>query len=192
MGKIKTVCVFCGSKPGNNPKFEEKARILGEILGKNDIDLVYGAGGTGIMKAVAEGAKKYGSHITGMTIDHLFNVERPDLFQEDIDNLQIFHRMFARKVAMTSASDAFVVLPGGLGTMDELFELMVLKQLNLLHKPLIILNIEGFFDPLKDFLCHLQKTGFLLPAHAKTVTFTTDVHKVIPLIEKEIADRLAK
>ena len=192
MGKIKTVCVFCGSRPGNNPKFEEKARILGEILGKNNIDLVYGAGGTGIMKAVAEGAKKYGSHITGMTIDHLFNVERPDLFQEDIDNLQIFHRMFARKVAMTSASDAFVVLPGGLGTMDELFELMVLKQLNLLHKPLVILNIEGFFDPLKDFLRHLQKTGFLLLAHAKTVTFTTDVRKVVPLIEKEAANRPAK
>ena len=186
MKEIERICVFCGSKSGDNPAFEENARLFGEILGKNNIELVYGAGGTGIMKAVAESAKKSGARVTGMTIEPLFNIERPDLFQEDMDNLQIFHRLFARKVAMTAASDAFVVLPGGLGTMDELFELMVLKQLNLLHKPIIILNIDGFFNPLRALITHLQETGFVRPEHTKVAIITNDVNQIIPLIEEEI------
>jgi len=188
MKKIEKICVFCGSKSGNNPAFEENARIFGEILGKNNIELIYGAGGTGIMKAVAESAKKNGSRVTGMTIEPLFDVERPDLYQEDMNNLQIFHRMFARKVAMTSAGDAFVVLPGGLGTMDELFEIVVLIQLKLLDKPIIILNVDGFFDPLKALIMHLQETGFTRPEHAEIAVFTKDVHQILPLIEQKVAE----
>lgn len=186
MKKIEKICVFCGSKSGDNPAFEENARIFGEILGKNNIELIYGAGGTGIMKAIAESAKKNGSRVTGMTIDHLFDIERPDLYQEDMNNLQIFHKMFARKVSMTSAGDAFVVLPGGLGTMDEFFEIVVLIQLKLLDKPIIVLNIDGFYDPLKALILHLRDTGFTRPEHAEIAIFTDNVHQILPLIEQEV------
>ncbi len=186
MKNLKKVCVFCGTKAGNDPIYEETACKLGTLLAQNDLELVYGAGGTGVMKAVAQGTKTGGGRVTGITIQHLFDIERPDLMQSNMDELKVYQRMFARKVAMTEASDAFCVLPGGLGTMDEMFELMVLKQLGIMNKPIIVLNVNDFFCGLKALLDQLISAGFVRPEHAKTITFVSNVEDVIPTIRAEL------
>lgn len=186
MINLKKVCVFCGTKTGNTPIYEETARKLGLLLAQNQLELVYGAGGTGVMKAVAEGTKMGGGRVTGITIQHLFDIERPDLMKSNMDELKVYQRMFARKVAMTEVSDAFCVLPGGLGTMDEMFELMVLKQLGIMNKPIIVLNINDFFSDLKALLHQLIRDGFVKPHHAETITFVSHVEDVIPTIRAEL------
>ena len=186
MIKLEKICVFCGTKSGNVPIYEEVARKLGLLLAQNKLELVYGAGGTGVMRAVAEGTKQGGGHVTGMTIKHLFDIERPDLMAGNMDELKIYQRMFTRKVAMTKASDAFCVLPGGLGTMDEMFELMVLKQLGIMNKPIVVLNVANFFNDLKSLLDQLIREGFVKPQHAETITFVSTVEEVIPTIRKEL------
>lgn len=189
---LKKVCVFCGTKSGNKIEYEEKARQLGFDIARNELELVFGAGGTGIMKAVAEGAKTGGGRVTGVTIQHLFDIEHPTLRKSNMDELKVYQRMFTRKVAMTVTSDAFCVLPGGLGTMDELFELMALKQLGLLNKPIIILDIDDFFHGLKSLLHQLIRDGFVKPKHVQTITFVQKVEDVIPTIRKELKKLVAK
>lgn len=186
MSNLKKLCVFCGTRDGNTPIYVDTARKLGALLAKNNIELVYGAGGTGVMRAVAEGCKSAGGHVTGMTIQQLFDIERPDLMENQLDDLQVYEKLFARKVAMTRASDAFCVLPGGLGTMDELFELMVLKQLGLLDKPIVILNVNYFYDNLKSLLHQFVRDGFTKLQHTETVTFVKDIGEIIPTIETQL------
>ncbi len=186
MKHLKKLCVFCGTRPGNTPIYEETARELGAKMAHNHIELIYGAGGTGVMKAVAEGCKMAGGRVTGMTIQKLFDIERPDLMKNKLDDLKVYEKLFARKVAMTSVSDAFCVLPGGLGTLDELFELMVLKQLEILNKPIVILNINDFFDGLKFLLHQFIRDGFIKPHHAETIIFVKTVDDVLKTVETEL------
>ena len=158
MKQLEKICVFCGSKSGKDPIYTQAAFKLGTILGQKKIQLIYGAGGTGVMHAVAEGCKQAGGSLQGVTIDRLFSMEQPDLSEGEV---KIFHHMFTRKVSMTKDADAFVVLPGGLGTMDELFELMTLKQLGIVKAPLVVLNINFFFDGLRSFVHQFIRDGFV-------------------------------
>ncbi|MBP5161233.1 MAG: TIGR00730 family Rossman fold protein [Alphaproteobacteria bacterium] len=183
MKKLEKICVFCGSKSGKDPVYTQAAFQLGTILAQNNIQLIYGAGGTGVMHAVADGCKQAGGQVLGVTIDRLFKIEKPDLSDED--EVQVFHHMFTRKVAMTKMADAFVVLPGGLGTMDELFELMTLKQLGVVQSPLIVLNINFFFDGLRAFIHQFIRDGFVNMAHEDLVQFVENVEDILPTIEKQ-------
>lgn len=183
---LKKICVFCGSKSGNDPEYEVAAKELGKEIALNGIELIYGAGGTGIMGTIASSCKENGGHIVGMTISHLFEIERPDLMTNTIDEVHVYQKMFARKFAMTSAAQAFCVLPGGIGTIDELVELMVLKQLGLFDKPIVILNINGFFDPCRNVIHHMIDQGFLRPEHLNLVTRVDNVKDVLPTIEEEL------
>lgn len=183
---LKKICVFCGGKKGTLPIYEQQAIELGRLIATNGIELIYGAGGTGLMGAVANSCKENGGHVIGMTISHLFEIERPDLMKDTIDEVQVYQKMFARKFAMTSAAEAFCVLPGGIGTVDELVELMVLKQLGLFDKPIVVLNIAGFFNPFKDVIQHMVEQGFLNPDHAELVTTVDKAEDVLPAIEEQL------
>ena len=184
--ELKKLCVFCGGKNGNSVEYEENARKLGRLIAQNNIELIYGAGGTGLMGAVANACKENGGRVVGITISHLFEIERPDLMTDTIDEVHVYQKMFARKFAMTSAAQAFCVLPGGIGTVDELVELMVLKQLGLFNKPIIVLNIANFFDPFRQVIHHMIDQGFLKPEHINLVTRVDSVEDVLPTIEKEL------
>ena len=183
MKKIKKVCVFCGAKEGKDPIYAQLAFELGTILGKNKIQLIYGAGGTGVMKAIADGCKQAGGRVTGMTTRRLVAIEKPKIKKED--KVQVYHHLFARKVAMTKAADAFVVLPGGLGTLDELFELMTLKQLGTVTAPIIIFNINFFFDGLRAFVRQCIRDGFIHVVDPELIVFVDDVNNILPEMERK-------
>lgn len=184
--RLKDICVFCGSKNGNDPDFEKAASELGRLIAQNGTRLIFGAGGTGLMGSVATACKQHGGQVIGMTISHLFDIERPDLMQDAMDEVRVFQKMYERKFAMTSAAQAFCVLPGGIGTIDELMELTVLRQLGLFNKPIILLSINGFFKPLKETIQFMIDKGFMKPEHLRLVTPLDNVEDVIPTIEKEL------
>ena len=189
MKKLEKLCVFCGASSGNTPIYTQAASYLGCILAQHDVELIYGAGGTGVMGAVAESTKKAGGKITGMTIDRLFERERPDLVEINIDTLKVFNHMFTRKIAMTKLADAFCVLPGGFGTMDELFELLVLKQLGIIDKPIVILNINYFYDSLQAMIHQFFRDGFSAQKNNNLLCFVDKVEDIIPTIEQELKEK---
>ena len=186
--RLKSICVFCGGKTGNDPAFEKAATDLGRLIAENGVRLIFGAGGTGLMGAVATSCKQHGGEVIGMTISHLFKIERPDLMQDAMDEIRVFQKMYERKFAMTSAAEAFCVLPGGLGTIDELMELTVLRQLGLFNKPIILLSINGFFKPLKEAIQYMIDEGFMKPEHLNLITPLNKVEDVLPTIEKELKE----
>ena len=184
--KLKNICVFCGSKTRKDPAFEKAASELGRLIAENGVRLSFGTGGTGLMGAVASSCKKHGGEVIGMTISNLFDRERPDLMEDAMDEIRVFQKLYERKFAMTSAAEAFCVLPGGIGTIDELVELTVLRQLGLFDKPIILLSINGFFKPLKDTIQFMIDNGFMKPRDLRLVTPVDKVEDVLPTIEAEL------
>jgi len=163
MSKIKAVCVYCGSSPGTDPGFVEAARAFGQILAENDIRLVYGGGSIGLMGALADSAIRHGGAATGIIPEFLTAKERPRrLAQEQI----VTRDMHERKSTMFDRADAFVALPGGLGTLEELVEQMTWAQLGRHKKPILIANINGFWDPLLTLIEHMRALG-LVPAGSR-------------------------
>lgn len=185
MSQIKSVVVFCGGASGNKAIFEKEAFHMGEILAENNIKLIYGAGGSGLMKAVAEGALSADGYVIGTTIQSLFGIERPDLSTK-ISKMEIFQTMYERKVSMTKQADAAVILPGGLGTMDELFELIVLRQLGISYQPIVVLNTDGFYNTLRQWLMEMVGMGFVKPHQLKLVDFVNSAEDVIPALRRQM------
>lgn len=184
MGQIKSVVVFCGASDGYMETFVKEAYRMGQILAENNITLIYGAGGQGVMKAVAEGALSEDGYVIGTTIQSLFGAERPDL-SANISKMEIFQTMYERKLSMTKQADAVLVLPGGLGTMDELFELVVLRQLGISHQPIIVLNTEGYYNTLRQWLFEMTGMGFVKPHQLKIIQFVNTVDEVIPAMRQQ-------
>jgi uncharacterized protein (TIGR00730 family) len=163
MSKIKAICVYCGSSPGTDPAFVKAARKFGQILAENDIRLVYGGGSIGLMGALADAVIRYGGAATGIIPEFLTAKERPRrLAQEQI----ITRDMHERKRTMFDRADAFVALPGGLGTLEELVEQMTWAQLGRHRKPMLIVNVNGFWDPLLTLIDHMRTLG-LVPAGSR-------------------------
>jgi uncharacterized protein (TIGR00730 family) len=163
MSKIKAICVYCGSSPGTDPAFVEAARKFGQILAENGIRLVYGGGSIGLMGALADSAIRHGGAATGIIPEFLTAKERPRrLAQEQI----ITRDMHERKRTMFERADAFVALPGGLGTLEELVEQMTWAQLGRHRKPMLIANVNGFWDPLLTLIDHMRTLG-LVPADSR-------------------------
>jgi uncharacterized protein (TIGR00730 family) len=165
MSKIKAICVYCGSSPGTDPAFAEAARGFGKILAENGVQLVYGGGSIGLMGALAAAVINNGGAATGIIPEFLTAKERPRrLAQEQI----VTRDMHERKRSMFDRADAFVALPGGLGTLEELVEQMTWAQLGRHKKPILIANINGFWDPLLALVDHMRRLG-LVPSPRRGV-----------------------
>ena len=155
--KIK-VCVFCGSKMGKEPIFAEKAAELGKYLGTHNFDLVFGGGNTGLMGVVSQNALKSGSYVTGIIPEILLNVERP---KDNLSECVIVKDMHERKRRMTELADIFVVLPGGIGTYEEAFEVLTGKWIGAHSKPLGFLDIDNYYRELMNFISTANQKGFI-------------------------------
>jgi uncharacterized protein (TIGR00730 family) len=182
MSKINAVCVYCGSSPGTDPAFVKTARDFGKILAENGVRLVYGGGSIGLMGAVASAVIEHGGAATGIIPEFLTAKERPRrLAQEQI----VTRDMHERKRTMFERADAFVALPGGLGTLEELVEQLTWAQLGRHKKPIMIVNINGFWDPLLVLIAHMRKLG-LVPAPARGVELLVadSVEDILPKLRE--------
>ena len=158
MNQIKTVCVYCGSGPGTNPRFVEAAEGLGRIFAENHVRLVYGGGSVGLMGAIAKSAILHGGAVTGIIPDFLRARENA---LTSVQEMIVTPDMHERKRLMFERSDAFVALPGGVGTLEELVEMMTWQQLGRHAKPILLANIDGFWEPLQALIAHMRKAQFI-------------------------------
>ncbi len=171
------LCVFCGSSSPADPRYGEAAARLGTLLGEAGIELVYGGGRVGLMGLLADAALAAGARVVGVIPAGLHDREiaHPGLHQ-----LVVVRDMHDRKREMLERCDAVAVLPGGLGTLDEAFEAITLKQLGFLQKPIAILNLDGFWKPLIDLIDHVIASGFARPEAQRYCAVVTQVDDLIP------------
>ncbi len=162
MRNFRRVCVFCGSSSGSREVYGDTARLLGTTLAQQDIGLVYGGGNVGLMCDVADAALATGGEVIGVIPDAL--VER-ELAHPDLTRLHIVSTMHERKAKMADLSDAFIAMPGGLGTLEEIFEVLAWSQLRFHDKPCGLLNVDGYYDALLSFLDHAVASSFLRADH---------------------------
>lgn len=167
---INRVCVFCAAADGARPEYLQAASDLGKLLVDQGIELVYGGGGRGLMGAVAESVLARGGKAVGVITRFLVDKE---LAHKRLTALHVVHTMHERKMMMATLADAFIAMPGGLGTLDELFEILALAQLGIHDKPVGLLNVQGFYDPIMSFLDHAGTEGFLRINHRRQVLMHT-------------------
>ena len=179
MRKIDSVLVFCGSKEGTNPAYKEQAFLFGQYLAEQEIKVIYGGAMIGVMGAVADGALSKGGHVIGIIPRFL---SRKEIIHEGLTEVHKVNSMHERKLMMSEMCDAIVALPGGFGTMDELFEILTWAQLGLHQKPVGILNTEGFFDGLLAFIHSMSEQGFVAPVHQHMLQTEVDYKKLIHLL----------
>jgi uncharacterized protein (TIGR00730 family) len=184
MSKIKTVCVYCGSGPGTNPRFVEAARAFGKILAESGIRLVYGGGSIGLMGAVATSVLDHGGTVTGIIPDFLTIRENA---LRRVQEMIVTPDMHERKRLMFERADAFVALPGGVGTLEELVEQLTWQQLGRHSKPVLIANIEGFWEPLLTLLTHMRATQFIRPSLAVDILKAERVEDILPRLKQAAA-----
>lgn len=158
--KQLSVCVFCGSSHGADPAYAATAKRLGELIAANGYALVFGGGNVGLMGEVARAARDGGVPVRGILPEFLKHLEPPLATKEEVI---VTPDLQSRKNLMLSLADAFVVLPGGLGTLDEYFEVITSAQLHVFAKPIVVLDAKGYFQPLKALLEHVTKQGFARP-----------------------------
>jgi uncharacterized protein (TIGR00730 family) len=184
MKKIRTVCVYCGSGPGTNPHFVEAAIAFGKILANNAIRLVYGGGSIGLMGAVATSVLDHGGMVTGIIPDFLTTRENA---LKRAQELIVTPDMHERKRLMFERSDAFVALPGGIGTLEELVEQLTWQQLGRHSKPVLLANIDGFWEPLLALLAHMRSTEFIRPSLAIDILKAERVEDILPRLRAAAA-----
>ncbi len=182
MSKINAICVYCGSSPGLDPAFVETARDFGKILAENGVRLVYGGGSIGLMGALAGSVIEHGGAATGIIPEFLTAKERPRrLAQEQI----VTRDMHERKRTMFERADAFVALPGGLGTLEELVEQMTWAQLGRHKKPILIANINGFWDRLLGLIVHMRALELVPPpARGVDLLVVDRVEDILPKLRE--------
>jgi uncharacterized protein (TIGR00730 family) len=181
MNRIKSICVYCGSGPGTNPAFIETARRFGRILAENRIQLVYGGGSGGLMGALAESVVDHGGFVIGVIPEFL--TEREHMFMR-AQELIVTRDLHERKRIMFERADAFVALPGGVGTLEELVEQLTWAQLGRHKKPILIASIDRFWDPLCFLLDHMEKLQFIRAGLTVDLLVAERVDDILPkLIE---------
>jgi uncharacterized protein (TIGR00730 family) len=178
---MKRICVFCGSSHGSRPEYAAAAKELVHALARRGLGLVFGGGGIGLMDVIANAALELGVEIIGVIPEALVAKE---LAHGGLSDMRVVHSMHDRKAVMAELSDAFVALPGGYGTLEELFEVLTWSQLGLHRKPSGLLNVAGYFDPLLTFFDHALAEQFLRPKHRAMVLVESDPDGLL--------DRLAK
>ena len=169
--RMKKICIFCGSSMGFDPIYREKAAELGHVLADNQCELLYGGGNVGLMNIIAEVMKARGCRIVGTITQQLLDmrVGRPD-----IDELIVVDTMAERKKILEDMADAFIAMPGGVGTMDELFEVMVLTQLRVFDKPVALFNVNGYYDDIVRYLDRATREGFIHREHTDNLIVSDD------------------
>jgi uncharacterized protein (TIGR00730 family) len=165
MNTIRSVCVYCGSSPGRSGVYMKAGHTLGRSIAEAGLRLVYGGGTKGIMGAVADSAMRAGGKVTGIIPRFLVNREATEPALGKLDELVITEDMHQRKHTMFEKSDAFVALPGGIGTVEEIVEIMTWAQLGHHRKPIVFANIEGFWDPMMSLIDHMRAEGFIHTSH---------------------------
>ena len=192
MTRLQAVCVFCGSNFGTNGVYRQAATKFGKVLADNKIRLVYGGGGVGLMGATAEATHDAGGHVTGIGPQALARIE---LQYKGADEKIVTENMHDRKRNMFDLADAFVVLPGGIGTLEETVEVLSWAYLGFHHKPIVILNIDNYWKPFLGLIDHVIEQGFAKPDILKSpspneVMFVTkQVEDILPIITKALRDR---
>ena len=184
MATIRSICVYCGSSPGNDPDFMTTARAFGQIMAKEGISLVYGGGTNGLMGAVATGVHEKGGKVVGIIPEFL---KARELDFKGADELVVTNNMHERKQIMFDRADAFVALPGGIGTLEELVEQLTWSQLGRHKKPILFANINGFWDPLCELLDHMRKSGFIHSALNFEYGLADKVEDILPILRAAAA-----
>ena len=162
MSTLKSICVFCGSAAGARNIYAAAARELGTLLAQHHIELIYGGGHVGLMGELADATLAAGGRVVGIIPQHLM---RPEIAHQNLSELVVVDSMHTRKRQMAERAQAFIALPGGYGTLEELFEMITWLQLQLHSKPIGVVNVGGFFDPLLALIKHSAQEGFIRPEH---------------------------
>jgi uncharacterized protein (TIGR00730 family) len=168
---MKRICVFCGSSAGEDPRYLDAADRFGQILAREGIELVYGGSRVGMMGRLAAATLQAGGKVVGIIPGAVMNRE---LAHQELTELRVVKSLHERKSEMAELSDAFVALPGGLGTVEAFFELLTWAQLGLHKKPCAMLDVAGYFDPLVRFLDHMTREGFMSRSHRDIVVVEQD------------------
>jgi len=184
MSTLKRICVYCGSGPGSDPAFVAAARALGAILADNGIGLVYGGGSVGLMGEIASAMLEHGGEVVGIIPAFLQNREHAN----PRVNLIVTRDMHERKQRMFEEADAFVALPGGVGTLEEVVEQMTWAQLGRHKKPILLANIQRFWDPLCALLDHMEELQFIRPGLTVNYLQTERVEEILPMLTEAFAD----
>lgn len=189
MTEIRSLCVLCGSREGNDPAYQEAAIRLGELMAEQGVRLVYGGGSIGLMGVIADAVIEAGGEVVGVIPDFLIRYE---VGHGRLTDLVVTDSMHDRKRRMFEMADAFVVLPGGLGTLDETFEIVTWKQLRLHDSPIIILNVNGYWSPLLALIDATIRGGFAHPDIAELIAIVETPEQVLrslkaaPLPKEEV------
>ncbi len=181
MSRLRRLCVYCGSSSGNDPLHRTAAHALGAFLAQRGIGLVYGGGHVGLMGAVADGALSQQGEVIGVIPQSLMDKE---LGHGSVTQLHVVKSMHERKQLMVDLSDGFIALPGGFGTLDELFETLTWLQLSFHDKPVGLLNVGGFFDGLIDFIGHMTRSGFIRQEHAASLLAASSADTLLTQMEE--------
>lgn len=177
---MKSICVYCGSADQVNPQYLEAARQMGAEVAKRGYQLWYGAGSTGLMGAVADGALMAGGEVVGVIPD-LFNT--PQLAHTRLTRLEVVGNMHQRKERLAQQADAFIALPGGFGTFEELFEILTWSQIGLHAKPVGVLNVLGYFEPLLSMVAHALREGFIYDEHRQLLASADNPPDLLAALE---------
>ncbi len=184
MTTIKSICVYCGSGTGNDPAYVDAAKALGKAMAEQGITLVYGGGAIGLMGAVAYAVLDHGGKVHGIIPKFLMSRERA---LRGTHELVVTDNMHERKQKMFEAADAFVALPGGIGTLEEVVEQMTWAQLGQHRKPILLANIKGFWDPLSSLLLHMRRTEFIRYGLDVEILSADHVADIIPKLQAAAA-----
>jgi uncharacterized protein (TIGR00730 family) len=184
MQRIHKICVYCGSSRGADPAFAEAARDFGRILAENGVGLVYGGGDRGLMGEVAHAVLEGGGHVTGI-IPHF--LQHREHMLDKVQDLLVVEDMHQRKRLMFEKADAFVALPGGVGTLEELVEQLTWVQLQRHDKPVLIADVAGFWQPLLSLLDHMREQAFIRPPYDANYLVCDKVSDILPLLQEAFA-----
>jgi hypothetical protein len=179
MTTLTSICVYCGSGFGSEPAFEASAKALGRAMAEAGVALVYGGGNVGLMGTIARAVLDHGGHVCGVIPEFL---KARELMIADAQELIVVPDMHTRKRLMFEKADAFVALPGGVGTLEELIEQMTWAQLGQHTKPILIANVAGFWDPLLQLLAHMGEMGFIRSGFEVNYLVTDDVADILPTL----------
>ena len=179
---ISSICVYCGSQPGRDSSYRAAGKALGTAIAEHGLRLIYGGGTKGVMGAVAGGVMAGGGKVTGIIPEFLMDKEATRNALGQLDELIVTEDMHVRKHTMFERSDAFVTLPGGIGTLEEIVEIMTWSQLGRHEKPMVFANINGFWDPMLKLLDHMTDAGFIHTADKVRPMVIDNVEDIVPAV----------
>lgn len=179
----KFLCVYCGASERVDPKHYKAAEELGQMIAQNGFNMVYGGGRLGLMGRVSNAVIEHGGMVVGVTTEQL---DEREGVQKGLHEIHVVDTMHTRKLKMSQRADAFIIMPGGFGTLDEFFEILTWKQLGIHFKPIIIANLDGYWDPLLELFQHVIKEEFAKQEHLKYVSIANNLDEVMNIAKKSL------